>query len=385
MCDFTFARDCRVAEPDSPPRNDEIILYMFYAVIMAGGSGTRLWPKSRKETPKQFHALISNTSMLKETIGRLNPIIKPHNILIVAGKSHLEAIKQQCPEIPQKNIIIEPMAKNTAPAVGLAAAILAKRDPKAIAAFIPADHFISKGKEFRHILTLAEKIAGKEDVTVTLGINPTYPETGYGYIQLGKEYKESKNDKIFWIKAFKEKPNSKIAQEYVASWQYLWNSGMFVWKISYLLNLYKKLAPKMYKGLLQIQKKMNTKNQAEIIEREYRNFKEISVDYAILEKTKRTLVVPADIGWSDVGSWAAIHNILNLGGLDNNVVIGRHIGIDTSGSLIHSGQKLIATLGLEDFVVVDTEDVLLIMPKSRAQDVKKIVEKLKEEGKEEYL
>jgi mannose-1-phosphate guanylyltransferase len=355
-----------------------------YAVIMAGGSGTRLWPKSRKDKPKQFHNLISSHTMLQETIERIKPIIPLKNILIVAGKSHLKSIREQLPEIPSQNLFLEPVAKNTAPAIGFAAMALSKIDPDATAAFLSADHFIAKKEEFSKILKISEEIANKENTTVTIGINPTYPETGYGYIQLGKEFKEIDGHNVFYVKEFKEKPDIKTAQKYVASWQYLWNSGMFIWKIKTLLDLFSKHQPKLYKQLQKIKNAIGQKNQDQLIKAEYDKIDEDSIDYAILEKTKKIIVVPADIGWSDVGSWSSLKDVLSFGS-NQNVVAGRHLGIDTTNCLIQGGSRLIATIGLDNFVIVDTDDVLLVCPKNKSQDVKKIIEKIKEEGKKEYL
>jgi mannose-1-phosphate guanylyltransferase len=357
---------------------------MMYAVIMAGGSGTRLWPRSRQNRPKQFHSLTSDRSLLQETITRLSPAVEIEQTYVIAGKSHVKSILEQIPDLPDSQVIAEPSARNTAPAVGIMAVILEARDPGAIMMVLPADHFIAKGEDFRRLLGVVEDVVKEDDFLLTLGIKPTYPETGYGYIEIAKEYKEVEDDKVFWVKSFKEKPNVETAQEYVASWRYLWNSGMFVWKASTILKLFEKYAPEIYEGLVRYRKALDTPDEAEVLKAVYKDFPSISVDYAILEKAERVLVVPADIGWSDIGSWAALHELLSFDG-ETNVVIGRHVGIDTHNCLIHGGSRLIATVGLDNMVIVDSDDVLLICPKGRSQEIKHLLDKLKKQGRTEYL
>ncbi len=354
-----------------------------YAVVMAGGSGTRLWPKSRSSKPKQFHSLISSQSMLRETIERLEKGIPSENIFIIAGAVHIPPIKEQLTHIPHKNIVVEPMGRDTAPAVAVMGAILYKIDPKSVLAVLPADHHIANADEFQRILHLAADIAAKDDVVITIGIKPTYPETGYGYIEMNGAYKQEIAE-VFWVKSFKEKPDPVTAEKYVSSWHYLWNSGMFVWSSETILKLYAELAPDIYEGAIRIADAYGTEKQQEVIEEVYPTFRRISVDYAIMEKAPKVCVIPGDFGWSDIGSWAALHDVLSTGS-DANVVIGKHAGIDTHNCLIHGGDRLIATVGLDNLIIVDSDDVLLICPKGRAQDVKKLIEKLQSEGKAEYL
>lgn len=355
-----------------------------YAVIMAGGAGTRLWPRSRKDRPKQFHSLTSDRSLLQDTVARLDPLIDAEHIFIIANKDHVKSIREQLDWLPESNIIAEPAAKNTGPAVGIMAAILHHKDPDAVMLVLPADHFIAKGEEFRSLLQLAEDTIREDDFLLTLGIKPTYPETGYGYIEIAGEYKEVGDEKVFWVKSFKEKPDLETAQAYVASWRYVWNSGMFIWKTSTILNRFEKYAPEIYEGLMRYQKAIGTLKEVEELTKVYKSFPSISVDYAILEKSERVLVIPADIGWSDIGSWGALYDLLSFD-KGTNVVTGRHVGLDTYNSLIHGGSRLIATIGLDNIVVVDTDDVLLIMPRGRSQDIKKLLDKLQKQGKTEYL
>ena len=357
---------------------------MMYAVIMAGGSGTRLWPRSRRDRPKQFHSLTSDRSLLQETVARLEPLIDADHIYVIANKSHVKPIKEQLGELPDSHIIAEPYSKNTAPAVGTMAVILHERDPDAIMAVLPSDHFLAKGEEFRRLLGLVEDVIRDDEFLLTIGIKPTYPETGYGYIEIGNEYKEIGDDKVFWVKSFKEKPDPGTAQQYVASWRYVWNSGMFVWKASTILKLFEKHAPEIYKGLERFRAALGTPREADELKEAYKGFPSISVDYAIMEKAERVLVTPADMGWSDVGSWGALHELLSFDGA-TNVVVGRHVGIDTHNCLIHGGTRLVATVGLDNMIIVDADDVLFVCPKGRAQDVKQLLDKLQEQGRTEYL
>lgn len=357
---------------------------MMHAVIMAGGSGTRLWPRSRKNCPKQFHSLTSDRSLLQETVTRLEPLVDAQHTYVIANKTHMRSIKEQLGNLPDCNIISEPTAKNTAPAVAVMAAILYEKDPDAIMLVLPADHFIAKAEDFRNLLQLAEEIIKEDDFLLTLGIKPTYPETGYGYIEIASEYKEVGDDKVFWVKSFKEKPDMETAQHYVTSWRYVWNSGMFMWKASTILKRFEELAPEIYEGLEPFRKAIGTPKEASELAKAYKSFSSISVDYAILEKSDKVLVIPADIGWSDIGSWSALHELLSFDG-ETNVVVGRHVGMDTHNCLIHGGSRLIATVGLDNMVIVDTEDVLLIVPKGRSQEVKKLLDKLQRQGRTEYL
>ncbi|MBI2843124.1 MAG: mannose-1-phosphate guanylyltransferase [Armatimonadetes bacterium] len=358
---------------------------MMYAVIMAGGSGTRLWPRSRLDRPKQFHKLTSDRSLLQETVARLDPAIDIGHIYIIANESHGPAIKEQLGGLPVSNFVAEPLAKNTAPAVGIMAVILHEKDPEAAMVVLPSDHYISRGDKFRRLLGIAEEVIREdEEALLTLGIKPTCPETGYGYIEIGNEYKEIGEDKIFRVKSFKEKPDAETAREYVTSWRYVWNSGMFVWKAGTILSMFETHAPDIYAGLQEFRRALGAPEESKVLEKVYREFPGISIDYAIMEKAEKVLVIPADMGWSDIGSWSALHDLLKSEE-ETNVITGSHIGVDTYNSLILGGDRLIATVGLDNMVVVDTDDVLLICPKGRSQDIKTLLDRLKEENKTRYL
>ena len=357
-----------------------------YAVILAGGSGTRLWPTSRNRNPKQFHKLIGEKSLFEATVERIAPLAPASKCFAVTAAEYAAKLSSITPKI-KKNIIIEPIGRNTAPAIALAAAQIAHQDPEAIIVVLPSDHYIKNEKAFIEALRAAENfLKGHSDYIVTLGINPTYPETGYGYIMLDKEIVEAEKktgeSKIFNVAKFIEKPNYENAKKFVMMWGYLWNSGIFVFQAKNFLSIFKKFLPETYNIIAKITKAIGTKSYIQVIQEVYPKIKPISIDYGILEKYNKVVVIPVDLGWSDIGNWASLKDLMAEGG--ENVVRGNHVGIDTKDCLIH-GSKLIATIGLNNFIIVETEDSILICPKDQAQKVKDLLEKLKQEGKEEYL
>lgn len=355
-------------------------------VIRAGGVGTRLWPKSREARPKQLQALISNKTMLRETVDRVLPICEPEEIFISTNKKLIDEVVAELPEIPLKNIISEPERKDTAPACGLESIFIEKRFPNSIVASLGSDHLIKYPKKFREALKIASKaVQNHPDYLFCLGVNPTFPSTGYGYIKLGEIIDEINHKEIYQVKKFTEKPKIKTAKKFLSKGGYLWNANMFLWNTKTLLSLYKKFLPKMYKGLLKIKEALETKNEQEILESEYKKFEKIAIDYAIIEKAPKIATVSVDCGWSDIGDFAVLKDELTDSEKEN-LVQGEYLGIDTENSLIYGRPgKIIATLGLEDMIIIDTEDALLVCKKHRAQEVKKIVEKLKKEKKEKYL
>jgi len=338
---------------------------------MAGGAGTRLWPKSRVKKPKQLHALINQDSMLKNTVDRLLPIVPKANIYIATNTTQARDIARELPEL-KKNLIIEPLIRNTAPCIGLAA--LKLKDRAEVIAFLPADHYIGKEKEFQKILQKAFKLA-KNDYLALIGIRPTDPDTGLGYIKMGKNIDAD----TYQVEKFVEKPDLETAKEYLKSGQYLWNGGMFIAKPKVILELFKKHTPVIYRRLARIAK--NPQN----LTLEYEKMPNISFDYAIAERAKNVVVVAGDFAWSDIGNWSKLLEMLAKK-VGDNVVIGcEHYGVETSGTLIHGTDRLVATVGVKDIIVVDTPDVVLVCNKTHAQDVKKIVEELKLKRKEKYL
>ena len=355
-----------------------------YAAIMAGGSGTRLWPKSRREKPKQFQNLYSEKSLLQETVRRLEPLIKQDDIFIIANKNHEPTVREQLSWLPEGNYVGEPIGKDTAPAVGVIATLIHHKDPNAIILVTPSDHVIAKEKHFRRVLEVAEQIASDGPNIVTIGIKPTGPETGYGYIQMTESHKSVDDIDVHEVASFKEKPDLRTAEEYVSSWNYVWNSGMFVWSAKTILDLYRDHAPDIYKLLIRYDASIGTPNEAKVFDEIYDAFPKISVDYAILEHAKNISVIPASIGWDDLGSWSSLYEIMEQDA-NGNSIVGDHVGIDTHNSLIFSRDRLITTIGLDNMIVVDSGDVVMIMPKGRSQDIKDLLELLKKEGKAKYL
>ena len=356
-----------------------------YAAIIAGGSGTRLWPRSRQDKPKQFQGLYSENTLLQETVRRLEPLVERENVYVIANASHESVVREQLDWLPPENYVGEPMGKDTAPAVGVIATLIHHKDPNAVILISPADHVILKEEHFRRLLAVAEQVASDDRNIVTIGIRPTSPETGYGYIQMSENHRLVDDIDVHEVTSFKEKPDLRTAEEYVASWHYVWNSGMFVWKVSTIMELYRDHAPDIYKLLIRYDGAIGTRDEAKVFQEIYDAFPRISVDYAILEHAKNIFVIPASMGWSDLGSWASLHDIMERDE-EGNVVVGDHVGVDTHNCLVHSGgNRLISTIGLDNMIVVDTGDVVLVLPRGRSQDIKALLEELKEEKKTGYL
>ncbi|MEK7096450.1 MAG: sugar phosphate nucleotidyltransferase [Patescibacteria group bacterium] len=361
---------------------------MNYAVIMAGGQGTRLWPLSRKNMPKQLHRLSSDKSLIQETVGRLLPIFKPDQIFISTTPEYQEEINNQLPEIPAKNYIIEPVAMGNAAACGLATMLIAKKDPEANIIFYPADQSIKNEERFQQTLQYAFlQLNQHPDHIITIGIEPNRPDTGLGYIQMAEEinFDKEKNLRINKVKCFVEKPDQETAVSYISSSQYLWNAGIFIWQTDNFIKLVQDHLPNIYSVLKTITDSYNSDRYDDVLNSEYPNIENITVDYGIMEKTDKILVVPGDFGWSDIGNWSTLFEILSEIEGTNVVSRGEHISIEDENSIVFSGEKLIATIGLKDIVVVDTPDATLICDRNRAHQVKDLLNKLKEEGKENYL
>jgi mannose-1-phosphate guanylyltransferase len=355
-----------------------------YAAIIAGGSGTRLWPKSRQEKPKQFQALYSEQTLLQETVKRLEPMVPRENIYVIANRSHEATVREQLEWLGPDNYVGEPVGKDTAPAVGVISTIIHHKDPDAVILITPSDHVIVKENLFRHLLVVAEHVAAEGPNVVTIGIKPTSPETGYGYIQMSEKHRTIDEVDVHEVVSFKEKPDLPTAQEYVTSWHYVWNSGMFIWSAKTVLDLFRQHAPDIHKLLTRYDAAIGTPNEARVFEEVYEAVPRVSVDYAIMEHADRVFVIPASIGWSDLGSWASLHDIMKSDEA-GNAVAGQHVGVDTYNCLIHSRDRLIATVGLDNMVVVDGGEVILVMPKDRSQDVKRLLEEVKKQAKEHYL
>lgn len=354
----------------------------FYIVLMAGGSGTRLWPMSRKQMPKQFHKLSSEKSLLLETYERFNSVVGKENIYVSLTENVLSETQKQLKDVPKDNFIVEPEGRNTAPAIALVTAKIFKKDPAAIIAIISSDHTVKKVSAYQKAFLDAQKFVEKNPkYLVTIGIKPTKAETGYGYIKVGQKFS---NEPVNIVESFVEKPNLQTAQKYLESGKYLWNAGYFVFRADEMVKMFEKYSPEIYTGLREILKAIDTPKEKDVINLEYVKFPKEPIDTAIAEKAENIAVVPADLGWSDIGSWSALLDILSS---KNGEVVtrGHHIGIDDKDCLFYAQDKLLATVGLENTIIIDTPDVTMVCNKEKSQDVKKLIEILKESGKEDYL
>lgn len=354
------------------------------AVILAGGVGSRLWPLSRQNKPKQFQKLTSDLTMLQETYERVK-YLGDENIYVATNEDFFEDILAQLPQISHDNIILEPSLRDTATCIGYAAMRLSvDADPDEVMAIIYADHLVKDAQQFRDKLEVAEKVAQDERTLNIIEVKARFPNVNLGWVKVGKSLESVHGHEVQEFKGFTEKPNLEKAKEFMADSDYLWNTGMYVWRIDTILEKYHKHLPDTYKKLMKIKDAIGTLNEESAIRENYSACEKISIDYAIMEKVKEdeVRIIPADFGWSDVGTWESIHDELAIDPKDN-ITHGNHIGIDTNGSVVRTDNpnKIIATIGLDDMVIVDTPDALLVCPKNRSQDVKKIVEKLKEEGK----
>jgi len=356
------------------------------AVIMAGGGGTRFWPLSRMSAPKQLVKITGEDVMINETIKHYDGVINRENTFIVTNAKQAELMdKVLFDEVDRKNILIEPMQRNTAPCIIYAAMTLKKLYGDAVMAVLAADHHIGNVKEYERVLKLAIDTAEKTDRIVTLGLRPTFPSTGYGYLKFNKE--DPVSGEVYDLEKFVEKPDLEVAKSYVESGEYLWNSGMFIWKASVILDYFKKLLPDMYEKMESIFDKLRTDDEKAAIEEVYPTLENVSVDYGIMEKAEGVYVIPADFAWNDVGSWDTLENVFDLDE-KGNVRIGDTELIDCEGSVFFdrsSKTRTAAGIGLKDIVVVQTDDAILVCDKFRVQDIKKMVEKLKEEGRKELL
>ena len=357
-----------------------------YSVIIAGGKGTRFWPLSRSLRPKQLLKILGRRSLIGETASRVLSISGRKQTLVVTVAEQLNALRKELHGIPRRNFLAEPQGKNTAPCIGLAALEAATRDPGAIMVVLPADHWVTDTSGFRNTLRTAAAMTMHHDRLITIGIRPSYPETGYGYIMKGK----SLGGKMaaYQVKRFREKPSVSMAQQLIRQGS-LWNSGIFVWKASLLLELIRRYQPGIAKGLREIQKATNGKSLGapsprvrHVIAREYKKMPNISIDYAVLERAgseNKVITLEADFGWSDVGSWAAVHRMMPHDE-NGNAGNGKWLALGAKNSFIHGGNRLVVLLGVENTVVVDTADALLVGDIKRSQEVRELVDELKRKG-----
>lgn len=358
----------------------------YYAVIMAGGGGTRLWPLSRKTRPKQMLSLFDEHTLFQTSVLRLEGLFRPDQIYVVTVADQAEELRAQAPEIPLENFILEPQPRGTASVVGYAAVVLQQRDPLAVMAVLTADHFIKDEPRFRHLLEVAQDVAQAGNL-VTLGIEPTFPSTGFGYIQQGESLGRFQDLEAFRVVRFKEKPQEAQASEMLLSGDHAWNSGMFVWQVKDILAEFERQMPDLYASLQKIQDTWGSETAQQVVCDEWQHLVSETIDYGIMERAREVAVIPAaGLGWSDVGSWDSLYELLPGDDCGNIVMGGAHIGLDTHHSLVYVNQehRLIVTIGVDDLVLVDTGDVLLVCRKDQAQRVRQVVNQLKQEGKE-YL
>ena len=353
-----------------------------YNVIMAGGGGTRFWPLSRQAHPKQLLNLSGDDALINETIKRINSLSDKKNLFVVTNEKQIGLLKETVGDMCEHaNILPEPSARNTAAAIGYAAFNIMKKNGDGIMCVYPADHYIKNEYEFNHILEKSIKVAQENEKLVTIGITPTFPSTGYGYINFDKQ---NSNDIAYDVIEFVEKPNYEKAKSYVNSGKYLWNSGMFVWKVSKILEDFKRYLPKLYYRLEELAQFIGTEQEEEKLQEIYPTIPSISIDYGIMERSNDVVVVPGDFGWNDVGSWDVLGAIYPTDE-EGNIKRGETIAIDTKDCIVYSEDKLIATVGVKDLIIVSTGDAVMVCKKDKAQDVKKIVDELKKSNNEYYV
>jgi mannose-1-phosphate guanylyltransferase len=362
-----------------------------HAVILAGGRGTRFWPRSRTRTPKQLLNIVGEETMLEQTVARLRPLIPAERIWTVTNAAQAAVVRKQVPAAARKRVLIEPKGLNTSVAIGLAA-IHARHIVRgdALLAVLPADHYIAQPEEYRKIVAAALDVAREPGRMVVLGIPPTRPETGFGYIERMGEPITAKGFSVFAVKRFTEKPALPFAVEYVASGKYHWNAGMFFWRISTFLENLKSFLPKTHAALEDLASLIGTRRYETKLRAMYQKLENISVDYAVLEPATRAagpprvFVIPAEVGWSDIGSWAAVYELLAKKN-GENVLAGEGHALEATGNFLWAPSKFVAAIGVRDLVLVETPDALLICPRDRAQDVAQIVKHLEQQKLAKFL
>ncbi len=349
-----------------------------YVAILAGGEGTRLWPLSRRRRPKQLLPLATHRSLIQQTVDRVLPLVPAERILVVTERSHADDLRAQLPELPERNVVVEATRRNTAAALLLTALHIQARAPDATWASLHSDAYIGDDDEFRRTLSAALEAASDGEYLVTTGIRPQHPATGYGYIHQGAKVRDVQGYPLHRVERFVEKPNLETARQYVVSGAYLWNPGVFVWRNDTLIDAFRRLQPEIYRVLTSV--------ALDRIDQVYAEAPKESIDNGIMERASNVATIPATFRWSDVGSWAELWEVLEKDDRGNAVRgSGRHLAEDTHGSMIYADSRVVATVGVQDLVVVETADAVFVCPRSRAHDVKLIVRRLQEEGASELL
>ena len=358
-----------------------------YAVIMAGGVGSRFWPRSREKSPKQLLEIVDKGTMIQNTYKRISDLIDAKNILVVTNKLQKQAVVKQLPDIPAENIIVEPIGRNTAPCIGLASLFVRRMDPEAVMVVLPADHVLQDEEEFRRVLRLAIWVAYESNKLITVGIHPTRPETGYGYIQVIDEDDGTNpyfSRGVYRVKTFAEKPNASTAQQFLRSGDFLWNSGMFIWRVDAVLREIEKLLPELHQELVKIEEAIGSAKYDLVVETAYRIIRNISIDYGVMEKAKDVYVIKGNFGWSDVGSWDEVYRI---SGKDErgNMVTGKTFLQETKNTIVYAGDKFVATVGVEGLIVIVTDDAVLVCKQGQSQEVKEVVDYLRRKQMGDFL
>ncbi len=343
---------------------------------MAGGVGSRFWPLSTAKYPKQFHDMLGiGETLLQSTFNRLRNVVPHENILILSNEAYNDIIKEQLPKIKQEQIILEPAMRNTAPCILLAAMKIKKKNPNAVMIVAPSDHFINDEDAFVTDINLAFEAAIKEDILITLGIKPTFPNTGYGYIK----YEQEEGKDLQKVEVFTEKPTLRNAKKYLEEGNYVWNAGIFIWKAAFIIDSFDAHLPEMFNLFNEGEKVLNTSKEEKFVAETYPKAQNISIDYAIMEKSDSVFVIPASFKWSDLGTWGSLHEELPKGKNDNTVVNAQLMHQDATGNMIYThNSKVVVIDGLKDYIIVDDKDVLLIVPKEKEQDIKEIRNKVME-------
>ncbi len=349
-----------------------------HVLIMAGGKGERFWPQSREETPKQFLNLKGSKSLIEETVDRLKGLVQPSNIWILTNEAHVALVRKLCKGLKKDQIIGEPIGKDTAPCIAVAASLIARKDKNAVMAVLPADHTIAPKAKFHQILRESAVMAQKEEALVTLGIKPKTPHTGYGYIQIKKSIASPGKNKFFHVQAFKEKPDLAKAKKYVKKGSFYWNSGIFIWNVATILNEIKRCLPNIYKNAQKIEKAWGKRNQQATLKKSFQAFEKISIDYGVLEKANKVLMAKAPFDWDDVGSWVSLSKYLKQD-KKGNAQSGAILAHETKNSILVSTNGLVATLGVKNLIVVSTPDVTLVAHKDNEQEIKQLLATLKKQ------
>ena len=355
-----------------------------YVLIMAGGKGSRFWPLSRESRPKQLLAVTGDQPMIRLTVDRILPIVPAERILVITGEAHQQAITDLLPDLPSENIIAEPVGRNTAPCIGLGARLIKARCPDGVMVVLPADHLITRTAEFRRLIGQAVEMARDGSFLVTLGISPDRPETGYGYIEASAEPVGTSGIDAHRVLNFHEKPDRETAESYLSTGRFYWNSGMFIWRVDVILGWLEQLLPALYRDLERIAAEFHSPRFAGVMEAQYPNLQAVSIDFGVMEKADDVLVLPADIGWTDIGSWTVAREHWPL--RDGNAVSGSAVLVDSKDCAVYSqAGRVIALVGVRDLVVVDTEDAVLICQADRDQDVRRVVDALEKMGRKDLL